>query len=95
MQLHTRWWRPCSGKALISEFNVPSVHDNKDGTIRAVIGAEADVKITVAGQSVMLADGQKIESAADVRVESPRISVHSASANLSRAGATVRITPLP
>jgi hypothetical protein len=95
VQLHTRWWRPCSGKALVSEFNLPSVHDDKDGTIRAVIGAETDVKITVAGQSVTLADGQKINEATDVRVQAPRASVQSARANVARTGMTIRITPLP
>jgi hypothetical protein len=95
VQLHTRWWRPCAGKALVSEFNVPSVHDSGEGTIRAVIGAEGQVKITVAGQSVMLADGQRLDAATDVRVEAPRASVHSAHATLSRIGISLRITPLP
>jgi hypothetical protein len=95
VQLHARWWRPCAGKALVSEFNVPSVHDNKDGTIRAVIGAEADVKITVAGQSVTLSDGQKIDGATDVRVEAPRASVQSVRASITRTGMTLRLSPLP
>jgi hypothetical protein len=95
VQLQTRWWRPCSGKALTSEFNVPSVHDTRAGTIRAVIGAESDVKVTVDGQPVSLADGQRMNAASDVRIEAPRASVQSARANLERIGRTIRITPLP
>jgi hypothetical protein len=95
VQLHTRWWRPCAGKALVSEFNVPTVHDDKDGTIRAVIGAESDLKIAVAGRTVALADGQKIDGATEVRIDTPRASVQSARANLARNGMSVRITPLP
>jgi len=95
MQLHTRWWRPCAGKSLVSEFNVPSVNDAKEGMIRAVIGPESEVRVTVAGQSLLLADGQRLNAATDVRVEAPRASVQSARANLWMSGRTLRITPLP
>jgi hypothetical protein len=94
-QLHRRWWRPCSGPALVAELNVPAVHDRGDGTIRAVIGAEADVKITVGGKPVTLAEGETMEAAADLRVEAPRASVQSARATLSRRGIVLRVTPLP
>jgi len=94
-QLHTRWWRPCAGPSLVAELNVPAVHDRTDGTIRAVIGAEADVKITVGGKSVTLADGENLDAAADVRIEAPRASIQSARANISRIGMILRITPVP
>lgn len=95
MQLHTRTWRPCSGSALVAEFNVPAVHDRSAGMIRAVIGTDAEVKITAGGAAVALAEGQTIAAATDVKVEAPRVSIQSARANLSRSGRTIRITPLP
>jgi hypothetical protein len=95
MQLQTRWWRPCSGAALSSEFNVPSIHDDEKGTVRAIIGPEADVKITVASQPVTIADGQTIENATDVRLVAPGVSAESARARIAREGRTIRITPLP
>jgi hypothetical protein len=95
VQLQMRWWRPCAGAALSSEFNVPSVHDDERGTVRAVIGPESDVKITVAGQPVMLADGQTIDPATDVRLDAPRASVKSTRARLSRAGREIKIAPRP
>jgi hypothetical protein len=95
MQLHARTWRPCSGPALVAEFNVPAVHDRTAGTIRAVIGTEDEVKITVGGAPVTLADGQTLTAAKDVKVEAPRASVQSAIASVSRSGRVLRITPLP
>jgi hypothetical protein len=95
VQLQTRWWRPCSGSALTSEFNVPSVHDDERGTVRAVIGAESDLKITANGQPLVLADGQRIDSVAGLKLEAPRASVQSARARISREGRVIRITPLP
>ena len=95
VQLHNRTWRPCSGTALVAEFNVPAVHDRSAGTIRAVIGSDTEVKILVAGAPVVLADGQTIAAATDVRVEGPRVSIQSARANVSRSGRMLRIAPLP
>jgi hypothetical protein len=95
MQLHARTWRPCAGAALVAEFNVPAVHDRTAGTIRAVIGTEEEVKITVGGQPVTLSDGQTLSAAKDVKVEAPRASIQSAKANVSRSGRVLRITPLP
>jgi hypothetical protein len=95
MQIHTRTWRPCSGSALVAELNVPAIHDRNAGLIRAVIGTESEVRITVAGAPVVLANEQTIPAAINVKVETPRISVQSARANLSRSGRTIRITPLP
>ena len=62
--------------------------------MRAVIGSESEVKITVGGQQIALTDGQTIEAAKDVRLDSPRANVQSARARLSREGRTIRITPL-
>jgi hypothetical protein len=95
MQIQKRWWRPCSGAQLTSEFNVPSVHDETTGTIRAVIGPMQDVKMTVDGAPLVLTDGQVIESARNLRVEAPRASVQSARARVSLQGRKLQITPLP
>lgn len=95
MQLHTRTWRPCSGSALVAEFNVPAVHDRTVGVIRAVIGTEAEVRITAAGSPVVINDGQTLSAAIDVKIEAPRATVQSARANVSRIGRTIHVTPLP
>ena len=95
MQIQKRWWRPCSGALLTSEFNVPSVHDETTGTIRAVIGPMQDVKITMDGAPLVLSDGQVIESAKNLRLEAPRASVQSARARVSLQGRKLQITPLP
>jgi hypothetical protein len=95
VQLQTRWWRPCAGRALISEFNVPSVHDARAGTVSAVIGSESDVKLTVDAREVALKDGDRIAGAANVKLEAPRASVESARADVERVGDTIRIRPLP
>jgi hypothetical protein len=95
MQLHARTWRPCAGSALVAEFNVPAVHDRTAGTIRAVIGTEDEVKITVGGALVTIADGQTLSGAKDVKVEAPRATVQSARADVVRSGRVLRITPVP
>jgi hypothetical protein len=95
MQLHARTWRPCAGAALVAEFNVPAVHDRTAGTIRAVIGTEEEVKITIGGAPVTIADGQTLSAAKDVKIEAPRASVQSATATVSKSGRILRITPLP
>jgi len=95
MQLHARTWQPCAGAALVAEFNVPAVHDRTAGTIRAVIGTDDEVKVTVGGAPVALADGQTLSAASDVKVEAPRASVQSARANIARSGRILLITPLP
>jgi hypothetical protein len=95
VQIQTRWWRPCAGRALSGEFNVPSVIDTELGTIRAVIGPETGMKLTAGGAPVVLADGQTIPEALEVQLQAPRASVRAARARLTREGRMLRITPLP
>jgi hypothetical protein len=95
VQIQTRWWRPCAGRALSGEFNVPSVIDTDLGTIRAVIGPETGMKLTAGGAPVVLADGQTIPEALEVQLQAPRASVRAARARLTREGRMLRITPLP
>jgi len=95
MQIQTRWWRPCAGRALSGEFNVPSVIDTELGTIRAVIGPETDIRLTAGGTPVVLADGQTIPEALEVQLQAPRANVRAPKARLAREGRMLRITPLP
>ena len=95
MQIQTRWWRPCAGRALSGEFNVPAVIDTELGTIRAVIGPETDMKLTAGGTPVVLADGQTIPEALEVELQAPRANVRAPKARLAREGRMLRITPLP
>ena len=94
VQMQTRWWRPCNG-GVSSEFAVPSVHDDEAGTVRAVIGALADVKLTISGKPVTVADGLRLDRATDVRLEAPRASVDAKTARVSFDGRTLRIVALP
>ncbi|HJR36507.1 MAG TPA: hypothetical protein VJ817_16235, partial [Gemmatimonadales bacterium] len=91
----TRWWRPCAGRNLNGEFNVPSVVDTELGTIRAVIGSETEVKLTAGGSPLAVPDGQTIAEALDVQLLAPRATVRAPRARLTREGRILRITPLP
>lgn len=95
VQIQTRWWRPCAGRALSGEFNVPSVIDTELGTIRAVIGPETEVKLTAGGIPVALTEGQTIPEALEVQLQAPRASIRAPKARLTREGRMLRITPLP
>lgn len=95
MQIQTRWWRPCAGRALSAEFNVPSVIDTERGTIRAVIGPETEVQLTAGGKPLVLADGQTIPEALDVLLQAPRANVRAPRARVTREGRMLRIAPLP
>ena len=94
VQMQTRWWRPCAG-SFMSEFNVPSVHDQEAGTVRAVIGPVQDVKLTIAGAPIDLSEGQRIDNATNVRLDAPRANVQAARANVSFNGRTLRIVGIP
>ena len=94
VQMQNRWWRPCTG-SFSAEFNVPSVHDDDAGTVRAVIGAASDVKLTVDGTPVALTDGLALDAATKVQLDAPRANVQAARARVSMNGRTLRITALP
>jgi len=94
VQMQTRWWRPCAG-SVTGEFNVPSVHDDEKGTVRAVIGAAQDVKLTIGGSPVTLSDGQVIENASNVKLDAPRANVQAGRAKVSMRGRTLQIMALP
>src|SRR5437899_3285804 len=47
--LHTRWVVACAGEAFQATFNTPVVQDRNAETLRAVVGADSIVKVTVNG----------------------------------------------
>lgn len=91
--LHTRWLRICTGPDFQAEFDTLVVEDG--GAFTAAAGAEADVRITAGGREVRLADGERMDGAADVRVESPAVTLTAARADVERAGRMIVIHPLP
>lgn len=90
--LHTRWLRACAG-GLEAEFNTPVVEDG--GSFTAAAGEEAEVRITIGGGVVRLADGERIGGAAEVRIRSPAVTLTAARADVERAGRMIIIHPLP
>ncbi len=89
--LHTRWVEPCAGEALQSTFNTPVVQDRNAGSVRAVVGPDSTLRLTIVGQSRELPDGSRLEHATDVRFESPLFSLRAAKADISRAGRVVTV----
>ena len=79
--LHTRWLQACAGD-FQATFTTPVVQDRTAQELRAVVGADSTVKVTVGAQG-------------DVRVESPLVTLHAAKADVSRDGRvlTVKIKP--
>jgi hypothetical protein len=92
-QIHMRWWRPCAGGPTNAEFNVPSVHDEANGRVSAVIGNERDIKLTSAGQPVIVREGETIRDLKSFKLEAPRATVDAARADVTRTGNTLEIRP--
>lgn len=93
VQIQMRWWKPCAGGPTHAEFNVPSVYDENLGTIAAVIGEEALVKLTSNGQPLVVRDGETLRDVRSIVLEAPRASVQAVRADISRSGSTLRIVP--
>jgi hypothetical protein len=93
IQIQTRWWRACAGGPTYAEFNVPSVHDSNLGTVSAIIGAEAEVKLTIAGQPVALRDGETLRDLKTFKLEAPRVTVDAARADVMRRGDVITVYP--
>ncbi len=89
--LHTRWVQPCAGDALQATFNTPVVQDRNTGTLRAVVGPDSTLRLTVAGQVTELRDSSRLENAVDVRLESPLFSLRAAKADMSREGRVLTV----
>jgi hypothetical protein len=91
---HTRWLRPCAGSALEGEFTTPVVHDRNAGTMRAVIGAWNDVKLTVGGMAVTHRS-LNMSGAEQVEVDSPGLTLRCSRADVEIEGNVLRIRLLP
>lgn len=89
--LHTRWVQPCAGDALQATFNTPVVQDRNVVSLRAVVGADSSVRLTVRGQATELRDGSRLENATAVRLESPLFTLQAAKADISREGRVVTV----
>ena len=75
--LHTRWVVACVGDTFQATFNTPVVQDRNVETLRAVVGPDSTVKVTVNG--------------ADVRIESPLVSLRASKADISRDGRVLTV----
>jgi hypothetical protein len=75
--LHTRWLQVCAGD-FQATFNTPVVQDRTAQLLRAVVGADSTVKVTVSAEG-------------DVRVESPLVTLHAAKADVSRDGRVLTV----
>ena len=89
--LHTRWVQPCAGDALQATFNTPVVQDRNAGSLRAVVGADSGVRLTVAGLATELRDGTRLENATAVRLESPLFTLQAAKADIAREGRVLTV----
>jgi len=89
--LHTRWVRPCAGGALQAEFTTALVQD--DSTLRAVIGKESEVRITVGGEVATVADGERREAVEQLEIASPVVTLRAARADVERDGRVLRVRP--
>ena len=80
--LHSRWVQACAGDVFQATFNTPVVQDRNAQVLRAVVGADSTVKVTVGAQG-------------DLRIESPLVSLRATKADVSRDGRvlTVKIKP--
>ncbi|NIN70651.1 MAG: hypothetical protein GTO46_01700 [Gemmatimonadetes bacterium] len=90
---HTRWFVACAGSELRAEFTTPVVQDQANRRLVAVVGSLGDVKITVGGEPLDFADG-RVESASDVRVEAPGVTLHAPLAEVEIEGTVLTIRPL-
>jgi len=76
--LHTRWLHACAGDAFQATFNTPVVQDRNAQSLRAVVGTDSTVTVTVGAQG-------------DVRIESPLVSLHATKADVSRDGRVLTV----
>ncbi|MGH8699204.1 MAG: hypothetical protein ACREVS_22150, partial [Burkholderiales bacterium] len=87
--LHTRWVRPCAGSALQAEFTTPVVQD--DSSLRAVIGAEGEVRITVGGRAIVV--GERRQGVEQLEIASPVVTMRAARADIEQQGRVLRVRP--
>lgn len=93
LRLQMRWWRPCSGGPTYVEFNVPSVHDEQSGMLRAVLGALADVKVTAADAPIVVQDGVRHTNLQTLRIVAPRVTINAVRADVLLQRDTLFVYP--
>jgi hypothetical protein len=95
--LHTRWLALCAGgNRWQGEFNTPVLQAEGFTTLRAVIGAEPEVRVTVAGAAVALESLTTMPDARDVVIESPGLTLRLSRTGLERNGRVLRVVlPAP
>ena len=89
VRIQMRWWKPCGGGPTNAEFNVPSVYDETAGTVSAIIGSGAEVKLTSNGQPLVVRDGETLHDLRSFRLDAPRASVQAVRADITRQGSTL------
>ena len=90
--LHTRWLRVCgSGGRWEGEFNAPVLQDSDFTTLRAVVGAEDSVRLTVNGSPVPLEGLTRMQDAQGVAIDAPGLTLRVSHADLEREGWLLRI----
>ncbi len=91
--LHTRWFQPCVGSALQGQFTTPVVHDQNALTLEAVIGAPAEVELTVDGEPVALTDGLSLSGAEAVALDAPGATFRFSLADIEMEDGILTIRP--
>jgi hypothetical protein len=92
--LQTRWWKPCGG-GLTADLSVPSVHDEKAGSVAAVIGQPDELTLLVDGQATRLALGSVLRTKQSAKLDAPRIAVTMGRAEIRRTADAIIVRPLP
>ncbi len=93
--IHTRYVRPCAGRAFQAQLETAVVHDRDAGVLRAVIGPEPEVRIQAGDTTVDPASlSAEATSVEDLRIEAPGVTVRAARAELVRHGAELMVRVL-
>src|SRR5262249_37174172 len=92
--LQTRWWKPCAG-GVSADLSVPSVHDERAGSVTAVVGRGDDIVLTVDGRATPLAAGAVVRTTRNGKLEAPRIAVTLGRAEIQRTADALIVRPLP
>ncbi len=92
--LHTRWLVLCAGSALRAEFTTPVVHDQRQATVRAVVGPLGELRLSADGvllEPAQLEDPLGVEK---LELKAPGLQLSAARADLELEGSVLRIRPL-
>jgi hypothetical protein len=93
VRIQMRWWKPCAAGPTNAEFNVPSVYDATAGTISAVIGDDASIRLTSNGEVVIVRDGETLHDVRAFKLQASRASLDAVRADITRQGNVLTIFP--